>query len=275
MKSKIGILLCVVFFTGCATAQQPALVQSPKKTSLAATTTTVSWYQPKPGISWQWQLSGNINTSYNVDLYDVDLVETPQGTIDLLHIRGAKVICYFSAGTFEEYREDAYLFPAEVIGKQLEGWPDEKWLDIVHFSRFASIIQSRLDLAVQKKCDGVEPDNVDGYDNDTGFDLTYADQLIYNRWLAEEAHARGLAIALKNDLAQVNALVDYFDFAVNEQCFEYEECDQLLPFITQNKAVLGVEYELGTDEFCKQANELNFSWLQMEYELAGSRVACN
>ena len=244
MKSKIGILLCVVFFTGCATAQQPALVQSPKKTSLAATTTTVSWYQPKPGISWQWQLSGNINTSYNVDLYDVDLVETPQGTIDLLHIRGAKVICYFSAGTFEEYREDAYLFPAEVIGKQLEGWPDEKWLDIVHFSRFASIIQSRLDLAVQKKCDGVEPDNVDGYDNDTGFDLTYADQLIYNRWLAE-------------------------------QCFEYEECDQLLPFITQNKAVLGVEYELGTDEFCKQANELNFSWLQMEYELAGSRVACN
>lgn len=299
MKSKLSILLCILFLTGCATTQQPVSVSSvptstgatrksfadvSKNTSKVATSTqrvspevvstTPLWYQPKPGVSWQWQLSGDINSSYTVDVYDVDLVETPQVVIDQLHRRGVKVICYFSAGTFEEYREDAALFSREVVGKELEDWPDEKWLDVAHYERFASVMEKRLDLAVQKKCDGVEPDNVDGYDNDTGFRLTSEDQLKYNRWLAEQAHMRGLAVGLKNDLPQIKTLVDYFDFAVNEQCFEYEECDQLLPFIEQKKAVFGVEYELETEDFCDQANRMNLSWLKMEYELDGGRVAC-
>ena len=36
-------------------------------------------------------------------------------------------------------------------------------------------------------CDGVEPDNVDGYVNDTGFDLTAGDQLDFNRFARGEA----------------------------------------------------------------------------------------
>ena len=65
-----------------------------------------------------------------------------------------------------------------------------------------------------------------------------------------------------------------FDFAINEQCFQYQECEVLLPFIDQNKAVLGAEYEIGTEEFCKEANRLTFSWLKMGYELAGERISC-
>ena len=42
------------------------------------------------------------------------------------------------------------------------------------------------------------------------FSLTAADQLDYNRFLAEQAHQRGLAIGLKNDLDQVASLVDLF-----------------------------------------------------------------
>ena len=232
------------------------------------------WYQPKPGVSWQWQLLGEINAQYEVDLYDLDLIETKQEIIDTLRSRGTKVICYFSAGSLENYRDDAGDFPADAVGKTLEGWPDEKWLDVSKYYKFANVIEKRLDLAVQKKCDGVEPDNVDGYQNDTGFNLTYADQLNYNKWLASEAHQRNLSIALKNDLEQVKDLVAYFDFSVNEQCFQYKECDLLLPFIRQNKAVLGVEYELDTGDFCEEANSLNFSWLKMKYELDGSRISC-
>jgi hypothetical protein len=62
------------------------------------------------------------------------------------------------------------------------------------------ILFARLDLAVAKGCDGVEPDNVDGYANNTNFPLTVQDQLQFNIWLANEAHARGLSIGLKNDL---------------------------------------------------------------------------
>lgn len=233
-----------------------------------------NWWKPRPGTSWQWQLSGNIDTSYEVEMYDIDLADTPQAKIDELHNKNIKVICYFSAGTWEEFRDDADEFPAAVLGKTLEDWEDEKWLDISNYEDFSQLMQERLDLAVTKKCDGVEPDNVDGYLNDSGFDLSYQDQLDYNSWLASEAHKRNLSIGLKNDLDQIKDLVNTFDFAVNEQCFEYEECEKLTAFTNLNKAVFGVEYELETSEFCAEANVLNFSWLKMEYELDGQRTSC-
>ena len=145
--------------------------------------------------------------------------------IETLHQDGRSVICYFSAGSYEDWRPDEADFPASVRGKPLDNWPGESWLDIRQIDTLSPIMGARLDLAVQKGCDGVEPDNVDGYSNDTGFPLTAAHQLAYNIWLAEEAHARGLSIGLKNDLDQIPELLPYFDWALNEQCFEYEECD--------------------------------------------------
>ena len=135
-------------------------------------------------------------------------------------------------------------------------------------------MQSRMDLAVEKKCDGVEPDNIDGYTNDTGFKLTYDNQIKYNKWLANEAHKRGLSIGLKNDIEQVADLVYDFDFAINEQCFEYEECDALKLFVREGKAVFGAEYEMKMKEFCPQAKQNGFSWLKMEYNLGGGRLSC-
>ena len=55
--------------------------------------------------------------------------------------------------------------------------------------------------------------------------------------------SHGLAVGLKNDLAQIPQLVDDFDFAVNEQCFEFSECEELAPFIAANKPVLHAEYD--------------------------------
>ncbi|MFA7686082.1 MAG: endo alpha-1,4 polygalactosaminidase, partial [Candidatus Gracilibacteria bacterium] len=233
-----------------------------------------SWWKPTPKTTWQWQLTGDINTAYNVDMYDIDLEETPQKTIDKLHSQNKKVICYFSAGSYEEFRNDAEDFPEEVLGNPLEGWEDEKWLDVSKIDLLAPIMEKRLDLAVEKKCDGVEPDNMDGNNNDSGFDISYKDQIAYSKWIANEAHKRNLSVGLKNGLEQINDVVTYFDFAINEQCFEYEECDNLNPFIKANKAVFGVEYELDTSEFCDQANEMKFSWLKMDYDLDGNRTSC-
>ncbi|PIN87481.1 hypothetical protein COV12_03660 [Candidatus Woesearchaeota archaeon CG10_big_fil_rev_8_21_14_0_10_32_24] len=53
------------------------------------------------------------------------------------------------------------------------------------------------------------------------FDLTYDDQINYNKWLANEAHQRNLSIALKNDLEPVKELVNNYDFAINEECYYY------------------------------------------------------
>lgn len=218
-------------------------------------------WQPAPGTTWQWQLGDDINTSWDVEMYDIDLFDTPQEIIDELHAAGRVVICYFSAGSFEEGRPDADQFPESVLGKVLEDWPHERWLDIRQMDVLVPIMTARLDLAVEKKCDGVEPDNVHGYANVTGFPLDAADQLTFNRWLAAEAHQRNLSIGLKNDLDQISDLVEDFDWALNEQCFEFDECDLMLPFIEANKAVFGVEYEGQQADYCPLANELGFSWL--------------
>jgi hypothetical protein len=84
---------------------------------------------------------------------------------------------------------------------------------------------------VEARCDGVEPDNVDGYANDNGLGLTAEDQLDFNRFLAREAHARELSVGLKNDLDQIDELVGDFDWLLNEECHANGECEALTPFV--------------------------------------------
>lgn len=239
---------------------------------------TGDWYHPPVAVTWQWQLqpSGELETSHDVALYDLDLFDIPATQIRELQQQGRKVICYFSAGSYENWRDDAGRFESADLGEALDDWEGERWLDI-RSTKVRTIMADRLKLARDKGCDGVEPDNVDGYANASGFDLDYSDQLAFNRFLAERAHALGLAVALKNDLDQIEDLVTYFDFAVNEQCFEYEECDLLEPFIKAGKPVLNAEYK---DEYvndavvraavCTQANVMQFSTLILPLDLDDS-----
>lgn len=99
-------------------------------------------WQPDPGTSWQWQLTGEINTSWEVTMYDIDLFDTPPVTIDRLHTDGRVVICYFSAGSWEDWREDASEFPEVVLGEQLEGWQEERWLDISRIDLLEPIMRA-------------------------------------------------------------------------------------------------------------------------------------
>lgn len=212
------------------------------------------WTRPPVDATWHWQLQPNadgaINTSYAVTLYDIDLFDTPDAVIDDLHADGRLVIAYFSAGTYEAFRDDAGEFSAAELGEPLDDFPDERWLDI-RSANVRRVLAARLDLAAARGFDGVEPDNVDGYANTSGFDLSGEDQLAFNRWLAGEAHARGLAVGLKNDLDQIPQLVEHFDFAVNEQCHEYDECDALRPFLDAGKPVFNAEY---ADEYVNNAS---------------------
>jgi hypothetical protein len=231
-------------------------------------------WHPAPGTSWQWQLTGVIDTTIDVEMYDIDLFDTPDATIADLHNAGRVVVCYFSAGSWEDWRPDAASYPAEVLGDPLSGWPGERWVDIRRLDLLGPILTARLDLAVGKGCDGVEPDNVDGYQNVTGFPLTSADQLVFNRWLADQARLRGLSVGLKNDLDQVVDLVADFDWALDEQCYEYAECHLLQPFVDAGKAVFGVEYTGDHLVFCPYFNALEYSWLKKELGLGAWRIDC-
>lgn len=230
---------------------------------------------PPMATPWQWQLSGTVDQSVNVPMYDIDLFDNAASVVSSLHAKGRKVVCYMSAGTWENWRDDAGDFPAAVLGKGVAGWAGEKWLDVRQIDVLAPIMEARMDLCLQKGFDAIEADNVDGYTNKSGFPLTGDDQLAYNKWLSSAAHARGLSIGLKNDLDQVAQLVSSFDWALDEQCFEYDECDLLAPFTKAGKAVFEVEYSLATSKFCSKAVALGFNSMKKNLDLDAPRTACD
>jgi len=225
--------------------------------------------------TWYIQLQGEIDISKNVNLYDIDLFDASEEVIRKLKSQGKTVICYFNAGAYEPWRPDAGEFPDEVLGKQLEGWKEERWLDIRN-PEVRKIMLNRLVLAKKKGCDGVDPDNVDGYKNDTGFNITYEDQLEYNKYIAEQAHSLGLLIGLKNDGEQVKDLVNFFDFSVQEECHQYGECHYYYPFIEQGKPVFNIEYNndyvynrTERNKLCNQAKKEGFMTAIYNLELDG------
>lgn len=248
------------------------LLALPVSVAQAAPSSPAVW-SPTPGTSWQWQLVGPVDTSLDVDMYDIDLFDVPVSVISHLKARGIAVICYFSAGSSEDWRPDADRIPEAAQGLS-NGWEGERWLDIRQIEQLAPVLEARLDLAVRKGCDGVEPDNVDAFTNSSGFPITAQHQLAFNIWLATEAHERGLSIGLKNNLEQIELLEPYFDWALNEQCFQYNECEALQPFIESGKAVFGVEYHHEPVEFCESVNALNYDWLKKNWHLDAQRQAC-
>jgi hypothetical protein len=220
------------------------------------------WWHPTVGLTWQWQIGDlDIDTSIEADVYDIDLY-VDQAVIDELHSKGRKVICYMSVGSYEDWRPDKEQFPPEVLGNDYDGWPGEKWLDIRAMDKLSPIMRSRLDLCKSKGFDAVEPDNMEIYANNTGFPLTYEDQLKYALWLADEAHQRGLAIGQKNASDQVARLVEVYDFAITEDYFFYNEAEAMLHYIKAGKPVFAAEYtDLGGDfeAYCQKSKVLQFS----------------
>ena len=259
MREVLVSIFLSLFLAGCTQA-------------LPGPETQASRWRPRPGTLWQWQLQGKLDTSFKVDAYDLDLFDTSAVTIAELHNRGAKVICYFSAGSYEAWRPDAAKIPKAARGKKMQGW-NELWLD-VRSTEVKAVMRARLALASKKGCDAVEPDNVDGYSHKTGFALTASDSLRDSTFLAREAHAGGLSVVLKNNLGQVKALEPYFDFAINEECRARNECAKLRPFIEARKAVLGVEYDLHPKKVCRRVNAANMDFLKKRRGLDAYRFTC-
>jgi hypothetical protein len=245
------------------------------RTAALAIVGCAACWHPSPSVhAWQYQLQGRVDTSVHAHVYDVDGADVAASTVRRLHRAGRRVVCYVDVGTWERWREDADRFPRRLLGRAVDGWPGERWLDIRARDELAPIVRARLRRCRDKGFDGVDPDNVDGYANDTGFPLSSSDQLAYNRLVAGAAHSLGLTVGLKNDLDQIPQLVGRFDFAVLEQCFQYRECGKARPFVRAEKPVVDVEYTLPRKRFCSRARELRFAAMRKRLSLGAWRRPC-
>jgi hypothetical protein len=226
----------------------PTITASTARVSLE----TARW-MPAADETYQIQYTGKLDLRIPAQIYDLDGFDTPASVVATLHSMHRRAICYIDVGTWENWRLDAKKFPKSVLGEPVSGWPGEKWLDIRQMTILAPIMSKRFDLCKQKGFDGIDPDNIDGYTNDTGFTLTGAEQLTYDTWVAKAAHARGLAVDQKNDNSQVTQLAKVFDFAVLEQCYAQGWCNQFAVYTKSNRLVVDVEYGLTKQRFLTKA----------------------
>jgi hypothetical protein len=196
-----------------------------------------------------------------------------EAAVAALHAAGKRAICYVQAGTAERFRPDYPAFVAfdDACGGCFLGqpfsrvFPDELWVNLNddqgQRTFMLGIVGARVALCAGAGFDGVEFDGVDAYAQGeavTGWDISYETQLEYDQQLANLAHRRGLTAALKNDLGQLAELLPWFDYAVNEQCFEFRECGGYAAWLAAGKAVFQVEYRLPRRRFCEEANAAGF-----------------
>jgi len=240
----------------------------------AAPAAASSWWQPRGELTWQMQFSGRIDKSVAADAYDIDAFDSSAALVTKLHGLGRKAVCYIDAGSWESYRPDADEYPAIVKGKVMAGWPDERWLDIRRIDILGPILEDRIAMCASKRFDGVEFDNVDGYSNRTGFLLTAQDQLKFDRWLADTAHAHGLGVGLKNTPSLADQLEPSFDFSIVEQCVQYHECGSFAPFLDANKPVLDIEYSVGIGTLCPKTQALGIFGMRKHLDLDAWRKTC-
>lgn len=274
VNRKVVTHIIILFLVSCSSMFEP----TPMKPYPSSSSTPASdWWHPAPGLSWQWQLGDEVDPSYQVDVYDIDLY-ADQSIIDSLHKRGIKVICYISVGSWENWRPDADQFPEEVLGRDYEGWKGEKWLDIRRLDLLTPIMRQRFDLCSEKGFDAIEPDNMEIYTNRTRFPLTYQDQLTYAIWLASEAHSRGLAIGQKNAPDMTADLVNLYDFAITEDAHYYGWADELIPYIKAGKPVFAAEYTDMDVDFkaaCRWGSSEKFSFILKNRDLDAWFQSCD
>jgi hypothetical protein len=184
-------------------------------------------------MTWDWQLSiaGNAIVYRAVDMLDIDGFNNAATVITAIHKRAGrtlareKAICYLSLGSWENYRRDAANWPHAAIGVTLQNYDNEHWVDVRQLSTLSPIIDSRLQICAAKGFDGVEIDNIDGWDGQaTGFPLTAEDARAWLTYIANRTHALNMFVIWKNDPFQASFGVRYFDGALSEQCYSNQEC---------------------------------------------------
>ncbi|KAM7206087.1 glycoside hydrolase [Naviculisporaceae sp. PSN 640] len=231
---------------------------------------------PNFGIEVKWQIeiqstldNNSALTPTDALVWDLDLyhVSRHPEVIGYLrdNIEGVNIICYFNAGLvqdsdcdWDDWQRPEFI---GLLGNYYENDPEtgERWVNIRNQTGIDRI-KRRVRLAAQLGCDGVDPDNIDGYtideggENGTGFNLSDDDYVNFVTQLAQEAHSLTtnrsftLLIGQKNAAELVERLEPNLDFAVLEDCKNLREeadrafCADFQPYIANEKPVFSIEY---------------------------------
>lgn len=247
----------------------PAVAQTPPPDSGTPWT-------PPAGLAFQVQARGEIDPELDVDLLIVPLFFADAETLAPLKARGVRIVCTLHAGVWSSAWPDADAWQPAMLGHGVWGEPTQRWVD-VRQSAVRELVAARLDVAVALGCDAIDAYRLDGYLENTGLPITRGDQLVFDRWLAQAAHQRGLGIGLRGAVDFIPELMDLYDFALTEGCLERADCQLMLPFIDRGKPVYHWEFTTASDggiDICAAAREFGFTTIVKHRELDAWRFAC-
>ena len=204
---------------------------------LSSMVSASSWI-PTNKDNWDIQLSSTPTSLYDskgikLNWIEVDM-NTDKNLIDYFESNNVRTVCYFSAGSAEKWRTDYNTYPKSILGKTYSGFADERWVDI-RSALLKPIISNRIAICKQKGFSGIDPDNLNGYQNATGFNLKKTDQIIFNKWIASEIHKQGLNAVLKNNSLLLDNLKYDFDMHLTESCMKDQYCQLTQSFSTLGK----------------------------------------
>ena len=235
-------------------------------------------------IHFHWMIGARTFTTADIltgqagqVVYDIDGQGATSADVAAIHAAGAIAVCYVDVGSLEQGRPDYSSFPTAVVGPVVQGWPGENWLLVTAANQptILPLMQARFQSwCAAKGFDAIEPDNLDGWTNIT--QISEADNLAYDLAIGKMAHDMGLSIGLKNlmtdlDASQYPQFLAQFDWALNEQCYQYSECGAYTAagsFIPAGKAVFDVEYSTSPD--CSDATAAHMNAQLTDLDLVGA-----
>lgn len=210
--AKILAGISMLMLVACDTMMEPEREPEPAQVGSARAGAAVP--------SWSIQYEGKI-VRRGKDFHIVDLFDVSDSDLAALKADGTRPIAYFSS-QYEDWRRDAGQFPAADLGNSLDGGKGERWVN-TRSPAVRQIMLARLDEARNRGFYGVDIDNVDIYEFQTGFPNSRADAADYVLFLSREAHRRGLKFGLKNATDLIQSVAGSVDYYVNEQCHEFDE----------------------------------------------------
>lgn len=222
--------------------------------STAATPGGANRYAPPPAnASFDYQIGGAYQPPAGVTVVSRDRGASPAA--------GLYNICYINA--FQAQPEEASWWKAnhpdlllhDASGQLVvdSGW-NEILLDISTDAKrtaLMGIVGGWVDGCASKGFLGVEPDNLDSWTRSKGL-LTQPEAIAYAKLLVAYAHGKNLAVAQKNtlELGSAGTTQIGFDFAIAEQCADYDECQGYTA--TYGNHVIVIEYS--QSQFTKACN---------------------
>ncbi|HQZ33871.1 MAG TPA: endo alpha-1,4 polygalactosaminidase [Ilumatobacteraceae bacterium] len=217
-------------------------------------TTLTPWVLPPRGGYFDYQLGGDYPPAVEIAVVARDWFAGEPSV-------GLYNICYVNAFQTQppdgsDRPDQRSGWPAAVVSSfEDPEWPGEFIIDLgtdEQRSLAAAFVDTMVDTCAEKGFDAVEFDNLDTYTRAADVPFGQAEALAFAAHIAAHAHSLGLAVGQKNtsELTREQAIDQVsFDFAVVEECAEYNEC-------MAYRSIYG------------------FAVLALEYSVAGMTKAC-